>query len=418
MAKADKTWCERDEHCKFEYYWDFNQWLDLAEEELAGALLKSHGLESIRQPSKALFVSDKPAYDMAFREYRIRKRNEVLSREVLEAIGNDDHWYNRNEERFLQLVNELRQKNVVPFVGAGISVAAGFPSWKEHLRQQGRTAGIDSKEVENLLVAGEYERVIQTIEERLNADVFAQEIRDVFQKLPAPPEMIYLLTQLFDDTLITTNYDQLIETAYRNVNAKPVQLINAAVAEERPDSQLLSVIKLHGHINIPQRCIISANQYDLAYGQGEVDLSLPIPKLLEYHYKNSSLLFLGCSLNNDRTIQVFKKIKSQMLDTNRPQHFSIEQAPSDLDILIQRNANLLELGITPIWYEQGNYELVESLLQHAKYEIEYLGGFIKPGSLIEKTSTSDETAEYEKNKLNSKTWLPYMMKAIFPFIRK
>ncbi|MDM3871377.1 SIR2 family protein [Porticoccus sp. W117] len=418
MEANNKTWCERDEHHEFEYYLDFNRWLDLADEESAGVLLQSHGLENIRQPSKALFASDKPAYDMAFREYRIQRRNEVLSRELLEAIGGDDHWYNRNEERFLQLVGELRQKTVVPFVGAGISVAAGFPTWKDHLRQQGKTAGIANGKVENLLEAGKYEQVIHTIEEKLNADVFAQEIRDVFQKKLDPPEVVYLLTQLFGDTLITTNYDQLIETAYQNINAKPVQLINATVAEERPDGQSLSVVKLHGHINIPQRCIISANQYDLAYGQGEVDLSLPIPKLLGHHYRNSSLLFLGCSLNNDRTIQVFRKVKGQMPDVDRPQHFSIEQAPNDVNELTQRNASLLELGITPIWYEQGNYESVEALLQHAKHEVEYQGGFITPRALITDASGFDENERGEMDKSRAVTELFNKIKTILLFTKK
>ena len=418
MDANNKTWCELDEHYKFEYYLDFNEWLDSAENESAGTLLQNHSLENIHQPSKALFASDKPAYEMAFREYRIQKRNEVLSRQVLKSIDDSDHWYNRNEERFLQLVGELRKKTVVPFIGAGISAAAKYPSWKGHLRQQGKTAGLDSDEVENLLAAGKYETVIHTIEEKLNAEVFAQEIRDVFQKQQDPPEVVYLLSQLFNDTIITTNYDQLIETAYKNLDIKPVQLINAVVAEEIPDSQSVTVIKLHGHTDIPQKCIISANQYDEAYGAGEIDFSLPIPKLLEYHYKNSSLLFLGCSLNNDRTIHVFRKIKSRMLDAERPQHFSIEQAPNNIEELMHRNASLLELGITPIWYELGNYDAIEEIIRQAKREVDYLGGFINPEPPMEEIRKNERTSRLEPHQAHPKNMLVRKLISFFRFGRQ
>ncbi len=98
-------------------------------------------------------------------------------------------------------------------------------------------------------------------------------------------------------------------------------------------------------------------------------MTLPIPKLLEYYYINSSLLFIGCSLNSDRTIQAFRAIKSEIEkkvgDVVIPQHFSIEQAPETEVELVERNAYLSKLGITGIWFEQGQYEYVEGMLSSA-----------------------------------------------------
>jgi hypothetical protein len=64
-------------------------------------------------------------------------------------------------DHFEQLIQCLEAGNVAPFIGAGLSVAGGFPSWKEHLRQQGRTAGINNAHIEDLLAKGQYE-IIQT----------------------------------------------------------------------------------------------------------------------------------------------------------------------------------------------------------------------------------------------------------------
>ncbi len=84
---------------------------------------------------------------------------------------------------------------------------------------------------------------------------------------------------------------------------------------------------------------------------------------------------MGCSLNNDRTIQVFKAVKAVMGDIDLPQHFSIEQTPETEGELVTRNAELLSLGITAIWYAKGQYQLVEEIVRHAKNEVKYkMGG--------------------------------------------
>jgi hypothetical protein len=153
-----------------------------------------------------------------------------------------------------------------------------------------------------------------------------------------------------------------------------VQVINGLNALEQPDPKKITVIKLHGDIQNPKRCILSKNQYDEAYGNGSLNMHKPIPKLLAYHYKNSSLLFLGCSLSNDRSVQVFKTIKEGMGEEEvTKQHFSIEQAPESLEEIAQRNAELAKLGITPIWFEKDRYELVESILGLAKNELRHRG---------------------------------------------
>ena len=104
-------------------------------------------------------------------------------------------------------------------------------------------------------------------------------------------------------------------------------------------------------------------------------LTRPIPKLLEYYYKNSSLLFLGCNLNRDRTVRVFGAVKQGIEkkygDIVIPQHFAIEQAPEAEEALICRNADLLGLGITGIWFEKGEFEYVEAMLRLARNELRY-----------------------------------------------
>ncbi len=366
-----KIWCDEDEHYRYEHFADFNEWLD-SEEGLD--VRAEYGVDALPQPSKALFSGDRSGYDEAFQAFRKQCRHEALGEAwFLEQLG-DDHWFQRNVDHFIQLVDLMVAGAVVPFVGAGISASAGFSSWRDHLRRQGKTAHIASERIEGLLASGAYETVLEEIEAVRGREVFIQEIRDEFSRNLTIPDVVWRISELFADTVITTNYDRLLEQSFETGEAGRVQVINGLNALEQPDPKKITVIKLHGDIREPKRCILSKNQYDETYGNGSLNMHKPIPKLLAYHYKNSSLLFLGCSLNNDRTVQVFKKIREGMGEEEETkQHFAIEQVPENPEEIAQRNAELAKLGITPIWFEKGRYELVESILSLAKNELRHRG---------------------------------------------
>lgn len=366
-----KIWCDEDEHYRYEHFADFNEWLDSEEGQVTQL---EYGVDALPQPSKALFAGDRKSYDEAFQAFRKACRHEALGESWFQEQLGDDHWFQRNVDHFIQLVELMVAGAVVPFVGAGISASAGFSSWKDHLRHQGKTAHIAAERIEALLASGAYETVLEEIEADRGRDVFINEIRDEFSRNPSIPDVVWRISELFTDTVITTNYDRLLEQSFDTGEVGRVQVINGLNALEQPDPKRITVIKLHGDIREPKRCILSKNQYDEAYGNGSLDLHKPIPKLLAYHYKNSSLLFLGCSLSNDRTVQVFRKVREGMgEEAETKQHFSIEQAPETLDEIAQRNAELARLGITPIWFEKGRYELVESLLSLAKNELRHRG---------------------------------------------
>jgi NAD-dependent SIR2 family protein deacetylase len=366
-----KIWCDEDEHYRYEHFADFNEWLD-SEEGLD--VRAEYGVDALPQPSKALFSGDRSSYDEAFQAFRKQRRHEALGEAWFQEQLGDDHWFQRNEIHFMQLVELMYAGAVVPFVGAGVSASAGFSSWKDHLRRQGKTAHIAAERIETLLASGAFETVLEEIEAVRGREVFINEIRDEFSRNLTIPEVVWRISELFTDTVITTNYDRLLEQSFETGEAGRVQVINGLNALEQPDPKKITVIKLHGDIREPKRCILSKNQYDEAYGNGSLNMHKPIPKLLAYHYKNSSLLFLGCSLSNDRTVQVFRKIREGMGEEEETkQHFSIEQAPETLEEIAQRNAELAKLGITPIWFENGCYELVEGLLSLAKNELRHRG---------------------------------------------
>ena len=374
MSTQTESWCQVDGHADYELFEDFNDWIDAGEIDLDLPLLRGLGGVGLSNPSKAFFAGDREAYEQALQAYRAQRQSELLSRDhLVELYGEENglHWFERNEQRFEQLVECLAAQEVVPFVGAGISTGGGFPTWANHLRQQGRTAGSARAQVEAWLEQGQYEAVVADIEQRHGRDMFAQEIRDVFGKLGRIQDITLLISELFTDTLITTNYDRLLEQVFDTGGTARVQVINGTTAMELPDPTKIIVIKIHGDFADPAHCILGKAQYDTAYGEDVLDLDRPVPKILARYYCNNSLLFLGCNLRNDRTLQVFKATKAAAGDVLFPQHFSIEQAPAELADLIGRNAELSRLGITAIWYPEKQYQFVDDILRLAKSELNY-----------------------------------------------
>ena len=368
----DAKWCKQDKHNQFDCLIDFNDWLD-GEEELAEAKRSELNIDQFSYPSKALFAGDKNEYLSVLAEYRQQFQQKALSFEWLtESFGNA-HWYDRNQSRLINLLNLIENKDIIPFVGAGISKSGNFPTWKEHLKEQGRTADLNGDLVDQLIDSGQFEQVIHLIEQQNYLDAFEQELEDSFSHIDYVPEITRLLAELFTDTVITTNYDKLLEHTFENDFNKTIQLIDNRDPNKKRNNDAVSVIKLHGDILTPQHCIMSQNHYNNAYGNDCIDLTLPIPKFLQQTFTSSSLLFLGCSLNNDRTVEVFKHIKQQARvdGVDLPKHYSIEQAPDSKQGIAKRNQALLEMGVTPIWFQPGEFDTVTEILKFAMHEVKY-----------------------------------------------
>jgi len=293
---------------------------------------------------------------------------------ILHGIDTPENIRHGNTlERPYKDYTEKDRKNVImtnpPFGGTEEDgIENNFPT---QLRTR-ETAGISDEHIEELLSEGKYETVIEEIEEKRGREVFTREIFDVFGKTGTLTDTTFLVSELFTDTLLTTNYDKLIEQA-SDTGANNLQIITGKNASEQPKADHVTVVKLHGNVEHQNTCILSKNQYDEAYGNDQINMSLPIPKLLEYYYKNSSLFFLGSSLHSDRTVQVFRTIKESLGDVEVPPHFSIEAAPETDEELADRNEYLQRLGITAIWFEKGRFEYIENILRLARNEVRYRG---------------------------------------------
>ena len=333
--------------------------------------------------SEILFWLDSKAYMAELDSWRELKARET-HQDILDDLRESDQGNVLSE-----LVEAIKRKRVTPFVGAGLSKSCKFPLWGEAIeklvtklkgvsKSQERAfqpASFYLEEVKRLLSRRKYLDAVQLLYENDKTQV-ENFIRTTFS-LPKDGQAlgerirgpIEFLPDIADGCIVTTNFDRLIEETYRKRN-RPIEgymhgiqdrnkFVTSLIQGER------CILKLHGNVGDQNTYIFSQQQYSDAYGE-EIDFTKPLAKTLRQIFVSNSLVFIGCSLEQDRTLDLFSKVaKSEEFEI--PDHFAILNKPTSHAEMQEKENRLLELNIHPIWYEidsDGGHTKLEKLLKY------------------------------------------------------
>lgn len=313
------------------------------------------------EKSEILFWVDRNAYYEEM-EFCLLKHHE----EAIEYLKQNDL-----KPIFKDFVEAIKKKRIVPFIGAGLSFSSGFPLWGKALHDiSRRIEGIDYEDVDNKLADLEYFDVAQILWEAEDAQ-FKTYIRNKFSanqlSEQGPVGAINCIDKLSEGCIVTTNFDGLIEKVIGKGNLEGYmhgmqqgnKFVSKLIKGER------CILKLHGDAEDWETYVFTNDQYDEAYGQ-PIDFSKPLPKSLRQIYVTSSLIFLGCSLEKDRTLDLFEDVSK---DSNFvvPDHFALLPEPvSDAEeSKNSKDGRLNNLNIRTIWYPEGKHEFVEKYLNLA-----------------------------------------------------
>lgn len=267
------------------------------------------------------------------------------------------------------LVGAIRKRRVAPFIGAGVSVAAGYPLWGRALNMllaKHQMAGLDVAAIESALGRFDFLDAAQKLYEQSPKGVdnfihteFRLKNDDEPEAKKGYPYLIELLPRLSSGCVVTTNFDKLIETFLREGDRS---LVDGCMLGDKQGiefvQRLLSgdrcILKLHGEHSRPDTHVFTREQYERAYGV-DFDFSKELPKALRQIYISNSLLFVGCSLEQDRTLDLFAHvIASKQFEI--PKHFAFLADPQDGRTKQAKENRLLELNIQPIWYQVENHD--------------------------------------------------------------
>ena len=280
-----------------------------------------------------------------------------------------DYCKPHNQSVYDLIKKEQKDGRLRPFVGAGLSVFCGYQLWGGVLEKLASYI-VDPDQRENAVKQiknGEYEAAAQTIQEnypfmlvQLPGLISPEKIDDCpQQEFQASAD--FLLPRLFQKGLvITTNFDQVLETVYQKCNGTQLQRVlpkQTELLSQLRQKDALCLFKLHGDIGRDATTIddlvFTGEQYKEKYEDGS-----PLVAELTRHYENCRLLFLGCSLYSDRTMEVLKQVTQKQKGLL---HYAILNcAKSEIP---KRMKELSEFGILPIFYDGKDHSAVRVILE-------------------------------------------------------
>ena len=293
-----------------------------------------------------------------------------------------------NKTNYEALREAIKKHTVVPFVGAGMSYPY-YPLWNKALQKlQEKIAPerMDAVNKELASVTTEIERC-DILERNLGKRATCRELCNLFslskfdvKKARVDTQAASLLPRLFPgEPLLTTNLERMQEEIFRHYDVPFDSVLNPT------DSDILTVLKqkrahgilyLHGCVSGDltdySRLVFSKSQYDKHYQDDK-----PLVKQLGNWMNEAQLLFLGCSLRNDRTLEILKKI----FGTNsRLEHFAILDVKDEDRDFTERMIQLEDdYGIRAILYPKDQHEAVRILLQRLIDDLRSDGVLPYPG---------------------------------------
>lgn len=322
----------------------------------AEGVIDIRGIEFARD--QVLFTLDKDAYNDIFNEwlndYKLRKLEQ--GRNILKLHS--------NQSRFHKLKSIFEQNQIIPFIGAGLSLPTGLPLWRDFLVKVQNESSINQEVFSSLLDKREFEEAAQLLDEHC-ATHLQEQLDNEYGKYLKPEEIegvICRLPEFFpNSSIVTTNYDSLLKIIYESNNKSFAHYLIGLNAMEF--SRLLSsdqrvLLQLHGTHTTKAKRILTVDEYNRHYNENNT-----ISNCI-YQLFSRSILFLGCSLSVDRTIKTLQEIVSEKGSDNLARHYAFLSLDkmSDAD-RIKRQEELAKANIFPIWYDDDHDECIEALLE-------------------------------------------------------
>lgn len=275
---------------------------------------------------------------------------------------------------FLDLVDAIRSGRIAPFVGAGLSRPCGYPMWGEALRKVAlKLNGLAVQDIEPLMAQYDFLQAAQVLH-----DVAAEQVRHFikteFRQRGAITGPVRLLPELSNGCIVTTNFDTVIEDLFRDSGQALDGYMHGTQAANNFVQRLLRgercILKLHGDAGQANTHVFTQAQYVAAYGE-PIAFKNQLPRALRQIFISHSLLFLGCSLEQDKTLDLFKSVINDAA-FEIPDHFALLNEPATLQERAHKEDRLLQLQIRPLWYAtpidvdgKPDHSLLEQILKLA-----------------------------------------------------
>ena len=229
-----------------------------------------------------------------------------MRRKIFNVRLNDSE---KREKYFDKLINDIINNKCILMVGSGISQNSfgknrkNLPNWYQFLDsfinwqyENNKYTKKDFFEIKKLLRdKSKFQIIAGDLIERTNKEEFKEFLEDTFSPKAIYPSYLHDLLCLFPfRAIITTNYDNLIEKAFYELNKrfpKIISYIDIKKGAEIP--QNFFIAKIHGDINDPSTVVISQIDY-----MNLIHRNPNYIKFLKNIFQDFTILFTGYSFSD------------------------------------------------------------------------------------------------------------------------
>ena len=192
------------------------------------------------------------------------------------------------------LADAIRSRNALLFVGAGVSMNLGVPSWAELTAHIADRLGYDAKEFETLgsdQTLAEFYALQTGSIGPLRSWMDVEWHRDAAEKV-AKSEVHRLIVKLGFPVVYTTNYDRYLELAHEAHGAAYTKVANIGELAAPPPGAT-QIVKFHGDFEDDGSIVLTeSSHFDRLALEGPLDLKLRADLL------GRAALFIGYSLSD------------------------------------------------------------------------------------------------------------------------
>ncbi|EIT8990233.1 SIR2 family protein, partial [Listeria monocytogenes] len=299
----------------------------------------------------------------------------------------------REQENMIKdYVSSIREGKASIFAGAGLSIPSGAPSWKDLLRDIAYELELNVDKETDLISLAQYyinKRSKAQIGDLISSN-FGNHLKCTINQ--------QLIAQLPIDTIWTTNYDELLENAFKNEHKKIAvkrSVKDFSIVGTRNDA---TIYKMHGCVTQATDVIISKKDYE-RYN----DTHSVYTTALKGDLVSRTFLFIGFSFEDPNLDYVLGRI-SFLMGENKPKHYFFvkelekEVGESEEDFSYRRVRQKLKIddlssryGIYAVMVKE--YEDITTILKIINLKVRinniFISGAIETFGILEEKCTHD-----------------------------